>query len=270
MEFVGVTSFGADGSMGDEVVRRSDTVHFDVYFLDLVGVLRKEQLQKTTLGHADQGALLGVWMPWAVVLHDGIGVGVLVSLAGCWPIHNVERSRHWQWEPVAANYGLEVILSICVPLSRAVSGFVEMDGKGQEADTTKGVDDGEFGVVGRRPGKMDDGASLHGWREDGAGHGLAQLPRAIFGVGSRALQVDEGAVGRDGRDGAVLGIGDAPTASPAAHLIDSLLQRLAGRLRRDGQDLVAKQIVVHAGHASSKRVQMVVKHHGHLGVCHRW
>lgn len=81
---------------------------------------------------------------------------------------------------------------------------------------------------------MDDRSFWQSGREQRALHWLTQLPGAVGRVDPRRLKVHVGAVGGDGGDAAVLGVGDATTATPASHLVDALLELFAGRAGRHG------------------------------------
>lgn len=61
-----------------------------------------------------------------------------------------------------------------------------------------------------------------------------------------------------------------PAASTAAQVVNTLLQLFAWRSSSQWQDLVTKQIIVHAGQSTTKGIQMVFHHHRHFGVSMLW
>lgn len=103
---------------------------------------------------------------------------------------------------------MKVVLGVSIPLSDK-GGFVEVDWKGEDADTAEGVYDGQLRRRRGGPGQMDYGPPLKRSRENGTCYGLVQLPRAVFGIGTGTLKVDVGAVWRDRRHDAMLGVCDS-------------------------------------------------------------
>lgn len=136
---------------------------------------------------------------------------------------------------------------------------------------------------------MDNWASWKRRGKNRARERLAQLPRAIGGVGARTLQVDLSPIRRDGRDDAMPRVCEGavaelalkweahegtwglkrliqavPAAPTTSQIIDTLLQLLARGSRCQWQDLITEQIVVHAGQGTAEGIHVVFHHHWHL------
>ena len=211
--------------MSDQVVRGSYALHFQLRFMNEIGILGIEQLEKSIGSDANQSAPGRVGMVWATSLYYAVVILVLPILTNGWPVCDVklsmvrisERRRVWaggkaylpvrwyeQGQPVTADHRQEIVGSVVVPLPRDKRGLIHAVVKEQKTDPPVSVDDGQLRGYGRRPCEMDNGTPRKGRREDGARSGLAQLPRRIRRVGTSTLQVDMGAVRRDGCNGAEL------------------------------------------------------------------
>lgn len=83
--------------MSDQVVRGSYALHFQLRFLQLVGVLGVEQLEEPIGSDANQGALRRVGMPWTTSLYYATIELVLSALTNGWPVCDIELNLVRVW-----------------------------------------------------------------------------------------------------------------------------------------------------------------------------
>lgn len=211
--------------MSDQVIRGSYALHFQLRLLDQIGILGKEQLEEPIGGDAYQSAPGRVGVVWATSLYYAVVVLVFPVLTNGWPVRDVklifvrayERWRGWAWgtaylpvrwyeqgQPVTADHRQEIVGSVVIPLPRDKRRLVHAIVEEQKTDPPVSVDDGQLRGYGWRPCQMDNGAPRKGLREDGARSGLAQLPRGVRRARTSTLQIDMGAIWRDGGNGAEL------------------------------------------------------------------
>jgi hypothetical protein len=76
--------------MSDQVVRRSNALHFQLRIINDIGILGIEELEESICSDTDQSAPGRVGVVWTTSLHYAVVVLILAILTNGWPVCDVK------------------------------------------------------------------------------------------------------------------------------------------------------------------------------------